>query len=394
MAGLAATMSAYFVDEADAATPKFSHILGRPTDTSIALSVMTSAAVTAYVEFGASKTSLSGKTKTLKLVTTAPSVFELSGMKPNLNYYYRLRYKASGASKYAAGAWNSFSTAKSQGTAFSFTVHGDTHPERVGKMFNAALYGVTLKNVLSQLPDFHILMGDDFSIDPLISKNQATKANVEKVYATHRQWLASAGASVPIYLVNGNHEQAAAYLLNGKATSPAVLAANARLKYFPLPTTNGFYTADKTKIANVGELRDYYSWSWGDATFITLDPYWHSASAVDNVAGVSADTTTGGKKGGGKTGNLWQIGIGDEQYDWFKKILETAKTNTSSYSPTTLWEQAVVPWRSLITTNGAAKTHLEKLPSPSSALTGSFPFTTSWSNTESLSFSKATTTYL
>jgi hypothetical protein len=80
-------------------------------------------------------------------------------------------------------------------------------------------------------------------------------------------------------------------------------------------------------VANVGELRDYYSWSWGDATFITLDPYWHSSKAVDNVAGVTVDST-GGKKGAGKTSNLWQVGIGDEQYAWFKQVLETS---TSKY---------------------------------------------------------------
>lgn len=325
--GVTATMTAAFIDRADAATMKFSHILGRPTDRSIALSVLASSASSAYVEYGLATTKVAGKTKVLKLSAATPLVFELSGLQSSSRYFYRLRYKAPGSSKYAAGVWHSFSTAKSAGNAFSFTVHGDTHPERAGKMFNAALYAVTLRNVLQQQPDFHILMGDDFSIDPLISKKQATKANVEKVYATHRNWLAAAGASVPIYLVNGNHEQAAAYLLDGSASSPAVLAANARLKYFPLPTTNDFYTADKTKVANVGELRDYYSWSWGDATFITLDPYWHSSKAVDNVAGVTVDST-GGKKGAGKTSNLWQVGIGDEQYAWFKQVLETS---TSKY---------------------------------------------------------------
>ena len=53
-------------------------------------------------------------------------------------------------------------------------------------MFNAELYGVTLANIAAQQPDFHIMMGDDFSIDPLIGKGQADKANVEKIYSTHR----------------------------------------------------------------------------------------------------------------------------------------------------------------------------------------------------------------
>lgn len=47
-------------------------------------------------------------------------------------------------------------------------------------MFNSDLYYVTMANIASQQPDFHILLGDDFSIDPIISKGQADQANVEK----------------------------------------------------------------------------------------------------------------------------------------------------------------------------------------------------------------------
>lgn len=190
-------------------------------------------------------------------------------------------------------------------------------------------------------------MGDDFSIDPLIAKGQANRANVDKVYLTHRQWLEAIGPSVPLFLVNGNHEQAAAYLLDGSLTNPAVLAGSARVKYFPLPAPDGFYTGDKVEIEGVGLLRDYYAWEWGNALFVVLDPYWHSKNPVDNVAGdtagnttsaSSSDTSTATKKpknqknnqaatgaggtGSGKTSNQWEIGIGDEQYFWLKETLE------------------------------------------------------------------------
>jgi hypothetical protein len=176
-----------------------------------------------------------------------------------------------------------------------------------------------------------IMLGDDFSIDPLIEKGQADQSRIENIYATQRKWLTTSAKSVPLFLVNGNHEQAAAYLLDGTATNPAVLAGNARLKYFPLPDLGSFYSADAEEIPNVGRPRDYYSWTWGDALFITLDPYWHSKNPVDNVAGVSADTaqtnnkTQTNTKGGQKTGDLWAIGIGDAQYAWLKSTLETSK---------------------------------------------------------------------
>lgn len=119
-------------------------------------------------------------------------------------------------------------------------------------------------------------------------------------------------------------------MLDGSQTSPAVLAGNARLKYYPLPAPDNFYSGNTTEIPGVGLPRDYYSWTWGDALFVTLDPYWHSANAVDNVAGtlVTEDQPAGGgKKGGGTAGkasNLWNIGIGDEQYFWLQKTLSSS----------------------------------------------------------------------
>ena len=302
-------------------------ILGRPTDSSIAISVLGTEAQSVYVEYGTSKTALVKKSATVALAAGMPQVIEINGLKANTKNYYRLRYKKANEPSFTTGKTNSFSTAKTSGKSFSFSVQGDTHPERAGKMFNADLYSVTMANIASQQPDFHILLGDDFSIDPLIDKGQANQVNVENIYRTHRNWLAIAGASVPIFLVNGNHEQAAAYLLDGTNTNPAVLAGNARLKYYPLPAPNRFYSGDSYEIPNVGLPRDYYSWTWGDALFISIDPYWHSKQAVDNVAGVSADTNdkAGGKTGSGKTTNLWSVGIGDEQYAWLKKTLETSK---------------------------------------------------------------------
>jgi len=332
-----------------ATAPVANIILGRPTNNSIALSILANEKINAYVEYGYTKSKYTGKSSTMAIEPSSPKVFELKGLKSNSKIYYRLRF-ASGTSKtFQTGKQYSFSTAKKSASTFSFTVHGDTHPERAGKMFNSELYYVTMANVAEQQPDFHILMGDDFSIDPLISKGQANQANVEKIYRTHRDWLGVIGASVPVFLVNGNHEQAASYLLDGTTTNPAVLAGNARLKYYPLPAPNDFYSGNTIEIPGVGLPRDYYAWSWGDALFVTLDPYWHSKNAVDNAAGVlvaedqgggagskkgtgggkNTDTNTGGQPkqpagGNSKTKDLWSIGIGDEQYAWLKKTLESS----------------------------------------------------------------------
>jgi len=361
--------------------PVITKILGRPTNNSIAISVLSSVDVNGYIEYGTTKTKYLSKTSSVSLKAGLPTVFELTGLRAATKVYYRFSYKTADSSNVVNEKQNSFMTQRKSGSAFTFSVQGDTHPERVGNMFNSELYYVTMANIASQQPDFHIMLGDDFSIDPLISKGAANQASVEGIYKTHRNWLNVAGSSVPIYLVNGNHEQAAAYLLDGSTTNPAVLAGNARNKFYALPAPGNFYSGDTQEVSGVGLLRDYYSWTWGDALFITLDPYWHSKNPVDNVAGVlvsedqnssetvaspiatveaspspSATKQGGGGNGGGgnggggnggakaspkatkaaagggganagsgKTSNLWTVGIGDEQYAWLKKTLETSK---------------------------------------------------------------------
>lgn len=325
----AAYLSQIFANTSRAfAAPNLNLILGRPTNSSIAVSLMSNESISATIEFGINGKTFAGKSSTLQLSPNTPSVFELKNLKANTKYFYRIRFKGSGTATTSLSKVYSFQTQRIAVNNFSFSLHGDTHPERNGKMFNLDLYNVTLANIASQKNDFHILMGDDFSIDPIIAKGQANKENVEKIYRTHRDWLATVGASTPIFLVNGNHEQAAQYLLDGSENNPAVLAGNARNKFFPQPAPDGFYTGDELDVPGIGKLRDYYAWNWGDALFITLDPYWHSKYAVDNVAGVSPDDNSTNKKAGSgtqKVNDLWQVGIGDTQYAWFKKTLESSK---------------------------------------------------------------------
>ena len=308
--------------------PTFQILVGAPSSNSALLNIIATQSASLFVEYGTSKTVFSKKSLEKTLISNQPQEVFISGLKPNSKIYYRIAYKDS--TGYVRTTVSSFNTQRKVSSTFAFTVQGDTHPERAGKMFNSDLYNVTLSNIASQNPDFHILLGDDFSIDPIIGKGQANQANIEKIYKTHRDWLAKIGGNTPIYLVNGNHEQAAQYLLDGTETNPAVLAGNARLKYFPLPQPDNFYTGDISEIPFVGKARDYYAWTWGDALFVTLDPYWHSKNAVDNVAGVSNEQDQTNKKNGGagsKNKDLWQVGIGDEQYAWLKKTLEgsTAK---------------------------------------------------------------------
>jgi hypothetical protein len=225
------------------------------------------------------------KTKIVFSEGDKPVEITITNLTANTEYYYRLRYRLENESEFSATAESWFSTQKIANAAFSFGIQGDSHPEREGKMFNPLLYQQTIEKVAALKPDFYFMMGDDFSIDKLIEKNQVSKENVESVYKTQRYYLGNVGKNPPLFLVNGNHEQTAKYLLDGQPNNPAVLAEISKQKYFPLPATNDFYSADKDTVEHIGLLKDYYSFEWGNALFVVIDPYWHSDSAVDNRAG-------------------------------------------------------------------------------------------------------------
>lgn len=194
--------------------------------------------------------------------------------------------------------YNGIKTSSDQ-SEFSFGVQGDSHPEREGKMFNSELYTINLQNVAKANPSFYFLMGDDFSIEKEIKSGNITQESVDRVYLLQKEYLDK--LTMPIYLVNGNHEQEAKYLLDGTNNNPAILARNAREKYFTSP----------------GAETGYYSFTHGNALFVVIDFYWHSNTAVDNTAGADKATDK-------KNKNMWDITLGDEQYKWFKNTLETS----------------------------------------------------------------------
>jgi hypothetical protein len=222
-----------------------------------------------------------------------------------MRYYYRINYNG------VAGAEHTFMTQRAVGSAFTFDIQGDSHPERVKKQFDASLYTKTLLSAAADQPDFYMTIGDDFSVDALKNVNQQT---VTEQYINQRQWLGLVGA--PVFLVNGNHEQAAMANLNGTADNVAVWAQNVHNAYYPQPTPDSFYTGDAEPVEFIGQLRDYYAFTWGDALFVVIDPYWHSAQTVDNQFGAGQGEKT--KR------DLWEVTLGDAQYQWFRQTLETS----------------------------------------------------------------------
>jgi len=297
--------------------PQLNVVLGRPTATSIAASVLADAGTDVYFEYGTAAGAYSATTPPATGTGGYPLVITISGLSANTRYFYRARYRPSTETAYRAEPERYFQTQRSAGSTFTFGVQGDSHPERANSMFNADLYTLNMKNVASRLPDFYLALGDDFSVENILTANTLSQPNVDALYRNQRTYFGLMGHSTSVFLVNGNHEQAAQYLLNGRFNTPygnaPIFEGKARVGYFALPAPDGFYSGDTQEVAGVGQLRDYYAWEWGDALFVTIDPYWHSPVPVDN-----------GVPGVDKTANTWEATIGDEQYAWLKRTLENS----------------------------------------------------------------------
>lgn len=277
---------------------ELSVILGRPTNCSITLSVLSATETEARVEYGVGSGTYTDRTPPQELKAGIPIEFELGRLKPDTQYFYRLLTCRPGAQDLQAETEGSFRTQRPPGSTFTFALQGDSHPEREGRMYDASLYVQTLRNVARDAPDFYITMGDDFSIDPLIGAQRLNQPAVAEVYARQRSFLGLVGRSSALFLVNGNHEQAALANLDGTPNNAAVMAGLARTRYFPLPAPDAFYSGDADEVPNVGLPRDYYAWTWGDALFVVIDPYWHSTVPVDSEPGGGRDGRGGG--GGGR----------------------------------------------------------------------------------------------
>ena len=172
---------------------------------------------------------------------------------------------------------------------------------RVKTQFESGLYERTLRSAASARPDFYIAIGDDFSVDTLKVVNRQT---VEAGYIAQRRWFPLVGA--PLFLVNGNHEQASLANIDGTPDNVAVWAQTARNRWYPQPGPDAFYGGNPEALPHIGLLRNYFSFEWGDALFVVIDPYWHSPETVDNAFGATRDQ----KKGR----DLWNVTLGETQY--------------------------------------------------------------------------------
>jgi hypothetical protein len=275
----------------------YSAILGRPTDSTITISYLSDTATEVYWEYGTSPGNYSMNTPTANAVAKTPLEVVFRNLLPNTKYYYRLNYRNTGsAGSFQSAIEYSFQTHRPHGNNFTFAIEADPH---LDSNSIPAAYALTIQNMAAKKPDFLIDLGDIFMSEKLPVK---TQAEITKRHLLYRPYFNEVCQSSPLYLVIGNHEGELGWVANGSAASLPAMASNTRKLYYPNPIPNSFYSGDTIPENFVGLRGNYYSWEWGDALFIVLDPFWYSKSKGD-----------------------WNYTLGKDQYDWFKRVL-TAST--------------------------------------------------------------------
>ena len=297
-------------------------LLGRPTDTSISVSIVPDAAISLYYEYGTTPGVYTGQTATVSAPAGQPTVVVISGLTANAEYYYRMQYSTDGGTTWVARPVNSFRTQRAAGSTFTFDITSDSHIDIL--LGNPTTWTNTLNDVADDDPDFHIDLGDTAAMDDgSTSVAVGDTAAAEQVYKDTLPYFNIVSGSSPIYLVAGNHEQQEAWhLLAPLAGSLPVMGKNAEKKFYLNPVPDGsFYTGNTgiySYLSGDQLKQDYYAWTWGDALFVMISPYWTTTTKpyTTLVGGGETDTTG--------SGDRWDWTLGLDQFNWLKTILQNS----------------------------------------------------------------------
>jgi len=280
-----------------------SELLSKPTDRSISIHCHFLETVDVSVFYGLTSGNLTQQTIWKNIPAGQVAEVVLGGLEPNTQYFYRLAYRNPGTNDVKTRPEFTFHTQRPKGEPFTFVIQADPH---LDVQSDTQLYQICLQNQLADKPDFMLDLGDFIMTDKLANaKKVVTRDTIVSRCRLLRSYYENVGHSIPLFIALGNHEAEAGWQLNGTENNMAVWNTLERKKYFRNPSPDGFYGGDTSNYNFVGQRESYYSWSWGDAQFIVLDPYWFTSSKPDSLNG-------------------WRWTLGKKQYDWLKTTLENS----------------------------------------------------------------------
>lgn len=271
-------------------------ILGRPTDSSVTMSVMFDQPAEFRIRTGLQSGIYTMFTQVLQYDGATPLEILKDSLKPDTRYFYTLEYRPkSSIQPFTSGNERTFVTQRQKGSPFSFVVEADPHLDT--NTIPASLQ-LSLRHMLTKSPDFMVDLGDNFMNDklPVINASTITERNV--LFRNYWQELCHSSS---LYVAMGNHEGELGWLPNTGPASLPSMAANIRKIHIPNPSPGGIYSGNNTPSPFVGLRENYYAWGWGDALFVVIDPYINTQS---------------------KAG--WGWTLGKEQYEWLKNTLRNS----------------------------------------------------------------------
>jgi hypothetical protein len=241
-------------------------ILARPENNFVTLSALAYQSMDGFVAYGIQSGACTNQTPICHFKSGVPVEFAINPLQANTKYFYQFHSRLAGASQFTVSPEYSFQTARPPGSTFTFTMTADVH---LDEHTSAEVYEQSLANIRAEQPDFHIDLGNLFMTD-----KHATRDEAARQYLAQRFYLGQLGS--PLFLALGVHDGESSRYDDGSPGNLADWSNALRIKYFPNPLPDSFYSGDAIPKAPSGLLENYYAWTWGDALFVVLDPYRYS----------------------------------------------------------------------------------------------------------------------
>ena len=276
----------------------FDLILARPENSSITLSVLAYRDLEGMVAYGTQPGSYTSHTPVQTFKKGTPVEVVLTGLQANSPYNYQFHWRSPGAGPFTLTAEYTFHTARPAGSRYAFTMTADAH---LDEHTSADVYLRTMANIRADKPDFHLDLGNLFMTDKHETRDEAAAQ-----YVAERYYLGQIGSATPIYLGLGTHDGENSKYEDGTDNCLAAWSNRMRKRYFPNPVPDDFYSGCKAPNAHGDLPQNYYAWEWGDALFVVLDPFGYSVR----------------QRGGG---DGWGWSLGEAQYRWLQKTLESSR---------------------------------------------------------------------
>lgn len=245
-----------------------------------------------YYEYGESPSSLTRKTPQRTAAAGSVARDRITGLPTDATCHFRLAWREKGAIAFSYAPPGRFSTMKAPGASFSFAIEADPHFDENS---SGMVYEKTLARMAADAPDFVIDLGDTAMTEKLATDSASCLAR----YRLVRSYWDNLGAVAPFFMVAGNHD--------GEQGWPAGAGRPSGTEMTILRRTWLLDAATAPSNAYSVQAPTVYSFTWGDALFVVLDPY---------LAEKTKPTEDG-----------WTWTLGKAQYDWLSGVLARSKAS-------------------------------------------------------------------